>query len=323
MCNSGYYRECRRALYLFRICLVAGMIWASCGTALPQAATGTFPLPMVPLGPNDLVAVAVYGVPELSRTLRIGRDGKLQMPMVEQPIAAAGKLPSGLEADIAAALRANDLVVSPLVTVTVTEYVSRQVTIAGAVHNPTTIQAITSIRLLEAIARAGGLTEDAGAEVLVQSRAESGAESSRRISVKELMGHPDDESNPQLYPGDEIRVPRAPRVFVMGNVRKQGAIPLVDSSATSVMKAVALAEGLAPYSNSEAWILRPKAGSSEKEQIPVPLANIMSRKSPDMELKPEDIFYVPDNKTKRLSADILNRMASFGSSTASGVLIWK
>ncbi len=49
----------------------------------------------------------------------------------------------------------------------------------------------------------------------------------------------------------------------------------------------------------------------------------MSRKSPDVELKPEDIFYIPDNKTKRLSADVINRLAGFGSATASGVLIWE
>jgi polysaccharide export outer membrane protein len=312
-----------RAGWTPHICRHAVIVMLLSRAALAQANGGAFPLPAVPLGPDDLVSVTVYGVSDLSRTLRISRDGLLQMPMVEQPIVASGKLPSALEADIAAALRRSELVLNPVVTVTVTEYVSRQVTIAGAVHNPTTIQAIANIRLLEAIARAGGLTEDAGAEIIFRSKAESGSSIVRSISVKQLMEHPDDTSNPVLLPGDEISVPRAPRVFVIGNVRRQGAIALTDSSVTTVIKALSLAEGLAPYAGNEAWILRPLPDSADKEQIPVPLAEIMNRKKPDMELRAEDIFYVPDNTTKRLSADILNRIASFGSATASGLLIWK
>ena len=297
-----------------------------CGIAAAQSTTPV-PLPAVPLGPNDLVSVNVYGVAAFTRTIRIGRDGTLQIPMIDQPLVAAGKLPSDLELDIAAALRRNELVLNPVVTVTVAEYVSRQVTVAGAVKSPGTIQAVTRLRLLDAIAKAGGLADDAGPEVLLQSTTENGSDPVRRIAVKDLLDKPeggsDDKSNPILSPGDEIRVPRAPRIFVLGNVRKQGAISLVDTSGSSVLKAIALAEGLAPFANNDAWILRPTPGSAEREQIPVPLAKIMNRKSPDVELKPEDIFYVPDNKTKRLSADVINRLAGFGSATASGVLIWK
>jgi hypothetical protein len=48
----------------------------------------------------------------------------------------------------------------------------------------------------------------------------------------------------------------------------------------------------------------------------------MDRKAPDVELQPKDILYIPDNTGRRLTAGVLERLAGFGSSTASGLLIW-
>lgn len=300
---------------------------ASCQTSAGGTSDGLsqsgIPLPLLPLGPDDLLTVNVLGVPALSKPIRVSPDGSIRMPMVDKPIPASGKLPADLESDIAEALRHDDLVREPLVTVTVTEYVSRQVTVAGAVRSPTTIQAVTNMTLLEAIAHAGGFAEDAGAELSVSSRTGTGSLAVRRIAIKALMDRPDDQSNPVLHPGDEVRVPRAPHIFIMGNVRKPGSIALVETSGSSVMKAVALADGLAPFATREAWILRQKPDSTEREQIQVHLAAIMDRKSPDVELKADDIFYVPDNKTKRISADVIDRVVSFGSATTSGLLIWR
>jgi polysaccharide biosynthesis/export protein len=300
---------------------------ASCQTSAGNTSDGLsqsgIPLPLLPLGPDDLLTVNVLGVPALSKPIRVGEDGSIRIPMVDKPIAASGKLPADLESDIAEALRHEDLVREPLVTVTVTEYVSRQVTVAGAVRNPTTVQAVTNMTLLEAITRAGGFAEDAGAELTLNSRADAGSLSVRRIAIKGLMNGSDDQSNPIVHPGDEIRVPRAPRIFILGNVRKPGSIALVETSGSSVMKAIAMTDGLAPFATNEAWIFRQNPGAAEREQIQVHLAAIMNRKSPDVDLKADDIFYVPDNKTKRITADVLDRLVSFGSATTSGMLIWR
>lgn len=312
--------------FLLAVCILVPAL-ASCQTSAGSTSNGLTqsgtPLPLLPLGPDDLLTVNVLGVPALSKPIRVGEDGSIRMPMVDKPIAASGKLPAELESDIAEALRHEELVREPLVTVTVTEYVSRQVTVAGAVRTPTTIQAVTSMTLLEAITRAGGFAEDAGAELTLNSHADGGPASVRQIAIKGLMNGSDDRSNPVVHPGDEIRVPRAPRIFIMGNVRKPGSIALVETSGSSVMKAIALTDGLAPFATSEAWIFRQSPGAGEREQIQVHLAAIMNRKSPDVELKADDIFYVPDNKTKRITADVVDRLVSFGSATTSGLLIWR
>jgi hypothetical protein len=48
----------------------------------------------------------------------------------------------------------------------------------------------------------------------------------------------------------------------------------------------------------------------------------MNRKSPDVHLQQNDILFIPDSKGRKLTAQTIDRIASFGSATASGVLVW-
>jgi polysaccharide export outer membrane protein len=99
--------------------------------------------------------------------------------------------------------------------------------------------------------------------------------------------------------------------------------PLTDSSASSVLKALALAQGLAPYASKQAYVFRLNPGVKERVQVQVNLAQILDRKSPDVSLIADDVLYIPDNKTKRVSAGVIDRLVGFGSATTSGVLIWR
>ena len=78
---------------------------------------------------------------------------------------------------------------------------------------------------------------------------------------------------------------------------------------------------MTPYASNEAYIYR-RNDSGGKQELVIPLARIMGRKEPDIPLQVDDVLYIPDNKTRRNAATILDRIASFGTSTASGVLIW-
>jgi len=40
-------------------------------------------------------------------------------------------------------------------------------------------------------------------------------------------------------------------------------------------------------------------------------------------LQSEDILYIPDNSGRRLTMNAIDRIAGFGASTASGVLVWR
>ena len=72
-----------------------------------------------------------------------------------------------METLIAEALVEEEILVDPAVTVTIAEYHSRPISVAGAVKSPLTFQALGKTTLLEALTRAQGLSEEAGAEILL------------------------------------------------------------------------------------------------------------------------------------------------------------
>lgn len=274
-------------------------------------------LPAQKLGPDDLVAVSVYDAPELTRTARVELDGTVHLPLLKNGVMAAGVFPGELEASIADALKAEQILVDPIVKVTVVEYHSRPIAVMGAVRRPVTFQAVGTVTLLDALARAEGLTNEAGAEILLTR----GTGLIDRISVKRLMKDADPAVNFALHGGEEIRVPEAGKIFVVGNVRKPGAFPVRDAGDNSVLKLVALSEGLLPYAAKLAYVYR-RNDSGAKQEIPIELEKILQRKSPDVPLEVDDLLYIPDNKGKRTAMNVVDRLTTFTASTASGLLIW-
>src|ERR1017187_2416634 len=72
-------------------------------------------LPAQPIGPNDLISVSVYDAPELTRSVRVGADGLIRLPMLKQRVKAQGLMPGELESAIAKALQDEQIIVDPFV----------------------------------------------------------------------------------------------------------------------------------------------------------------------------------------------------------------
>ncbi|MGA2114354.1 MAG: polysaccharide biosynthesis/export family protein [Bryobacteraceae bacterium] len=297
--------------------------WAQVPRANPELGAN---LPAQAVGPNDLIAVSVYDAPELSRTVRVGADGFIRLPMLRRPIKAQGLLPAALETAIAAALCDDRILVDPFVTVTIAEYHSRPISVAGAVKQPLVFQAEGPTTLLEAIARAQGLRDDAGREILV-SQTQSGPDDkpvllTRRILVRGLIDDADPALNLKLVGGEEIRVPEIGRIYVVGDVKKPGAFSVQDGSDTTVLQMLAMAEGLTPYATKDAYIYR-REGSGTKNEILVSLDKIMRRKAPDVPLTANDILYIPDSKGKRVGLRALEAVIGLGSAGATAAIIYR
>jgi len=280
-------------------------------------------LPPRPIGAGDLLSISVYGAPELSRTARVSGEGLIRLPMLNSPIEARGITPAELEQRVSAALEAASLLVDPFVVITIAEYATRPIRVAGAVRHPLTFDSTGPVTLLEALTRAEGLSGEAGADILVTRVVTGGAPDARpitqRIAVKDLIEKADPAANVILEGGEEVRVPDAGRVFVVGSVKKPGAFPVGDGAGISVLEALALAEGLAPFSTKVAYVYRPADGG--KQEIAVPLRKIMDRKTPDVVLAAGDIFYIPDNRGGRVTASVIDKAVAFAAGTASGALI--
>lgn len=280
-------------------------------------------LPSHKIGVDDMVAISVYDSPELTRSVRVSAEGQIHLPMMKGAIPAAGLLPRELAAGIAEALRTERILIDPIVGVTVAEYRSRPVRVAGAVRRPVTFQAFGTVTLLDAITRAEGLAPEAGPEILLIRRGANGKSMTQRIPVKILLAGEDPDLNPRLAGDEEIRVPEAGRIYVAGNVKNPGVFMMKDAFETTVLKALALSGGLSPFAAGQAYIYRRPADGQAKQEILIYLSQIMGRKSPDVALAADDILYIPDAKGRRLTASAIERIAGFAGATTSGMLIWR
>lgn len=301
--------------FLISILVIAISVCAQSRPNLMEDA-GKANLPSQRLGVDDLVAVSVYDAPELTRTARVETDGTIHLPLLKKGIPASGIFPGQLETSIGDALKQEQILVDPVVKVTVVEYHSRPIAVMGAVHRPLTFQAVGVVTVLDALAHAEGLTNEAGTEILLTR-----SDQVERIPVTRLMRDADPAVNFILHGGEEIRVPEAGKIFVVGNVHKPGAFPVRDAQAESVLKMVALSEGLMPFAAKLAYVYR-RDETGAKKEIPIELEKIMQRKAPDVPLQVDDLLYIPDNKNKRMAMTALDRIAMFGASTGSGLLIW-
>jgi len=278
---------------------------------------GSSNLPFQAIGASDLVRITVNDSPELSQSFRVDVEGNLNLPLLQGPLPAAGLMPDALRDKLAAALKAQHLLVNPVVVVSVIEYRSRNVTIAGEVKTPMTIQELGDLRVLDALSQAGGLLPEAGPEIIV----EGANGSTQRISVRELFDGLHPKLNIPVTAGSQIRVPECERVFVVGNVKRPGAFPFLDLNDTTVLKLLALSGGLDSFSRSKAYIYRTEPGNAQKTEIVVPLKRILDRKAEDVKLAANDILYVPTNGKLKTSASVVNHVSGIGN-TAVSAAIW-
>src|SRR6201993_884484 len=221
-----------------------------------------------PVGAGDLVYVTVTGSPEFTRSYRVSNDGNISIPLVSKPIPVIGLAPASIANEVSDALVRARLLVAPIVSGAVLEYKSRQVTVAGAVNTPVIIQATGTLKLLDAIARAHGIAPDAGAEVIVSSLDKTtGNRKSTSIPIKDLLSGEHRNLNIPLHGGEEVRIPEAAKLFVSGNVKLPGLYRINDVEGSSVLKALALSQGILPDSAKQAYVYRMVAGANQRQEI--------------------------------------------------------
>ncbi|MEE9272923.1 MAG: polysaccharide biosynthesis/export family protein [Robiginitomaculum sp.] len=164
--------------------------------------------PQYTLYPGDQIDVVVQTAPELSRTLTVGPDGRISMPMTD-PIMVAGRpLPyvkKALQAELGKQLRDSTL------AVTTRAFAPQQIYVGGEVGQQGTYTLSGPIGSLEAVIMAGGFLPSAKTkEVAILRRAPNGNLMIRTINhkggMRNIRSYAD---NMQLRRGDIIFVPRS------------------------------------------------------------------------------------------------------------------
>ena len=121
----------------------------------------------IPIGAGDLVHVDVFDVPELSRDVRVSATGDISFPLLPGLIHVAGLNVFQLENKMAQLLIENGLVSHPQVSVFVKEQNSQPISVVGAVNHPMVYQAVRPTTLLQVLADAGGISDNAGGDVII------------------------------------------------------------------------------------------------------------------------------------------------------------
>lgn len=155
------------------------------------------------IGREDLLEISVWRDPDLSRQLPVRPDGKISLPLIHD-VVAAGKTPQALGEEIETRLK--DFLTSPSVTVIVTEVNSLKVYLLGEVTSPGPIVMRSTLRLLQAISMAGGLTQFGGRNGVLIYRQTPLREKILEISYKDLLKGANPDNNIILQPNDTIVV---------------------------------------------------------------------------------------------------------------------
>jgi len=119
------------------------------------------------IGSGDLLGISVFDVPDLSRDVRVSQTGTIGIPLVPVRLRVAGLTELQTEQKIAEVLEVNGLVSHPEVGVAVKEHKSKPITVVGAVPRPMVYEADHTVTLLEVLAQAGGIANDAGDTVII------------------------------------------------------------------------------------------------------------------------------------------------------------
>ena len=142
------------------------------------------------LGAGDRVKVTVFGHDDLSVELEVGTNGTVSMPLIGE-INVDDRTLRDIEAVIVSKLQP-DYLKNPKVAVEVLGY--RPFYIIGEVKNPGSYPYVSGMRVVNAIALAGGYTYRARENKLSITRGQSGQQSTA-------------DHGTIVFPGDVVEVP--------------------------------------------------------------------------------------------------------------------
>jgi len=275
-------------------------------TTLPAVQPGEYVI-----NPEDVLDVYVYDVPELSREYTVNAAGTITLPLLKNPVEAAGLSPDQLAHSLEESFRQSGRLNRPQITVSIKQSRRSVVTVEGAVKSPQAVPVIGRTRLLSVLTQCGGRADDAGSTITVRRGelalhdfGQQGTPASPTVTVefKKLMDPDDAMSKFDVWPGDQVSVEHAGLFYVLGQVTRPGGYNLTSAQEQlSVLQALAVAGDVTPIASVDKTILirkNPKAPNG-REEISLNVRSILAGRSPDSILRSGDILYVPSSKSKR------------------------
>lgn len=254
------------------------------------------------IGAEDVLEITVWGHDDLHRVVTVAADGSFSFPLIGR-IQTGGLTVRKLEETIAKKLD-QDYIVDPQVTIAITDFRSKKVFVLGEVSKPGAYYLSKTDTLLEILSKAGGISQNAGREIIVVRPKVAGAVISQplsldsqnsqqiRIDVRALMAG-DTKNNIQVLNNDTIYVPRSSVFSVFGEVKKPGSYPL--EKEMTVLEALSIAGGPTQDADPQKLELLRKDGDSQKK-IVLNMRQLLETKSAenkDSMIQDGDVIYQP------------------------------
>jgi polysaccharide export outer membrane protein len=250
---------------------------------------------LVKLGPGDLFEVNVYNVPELTSKVRVSSSGDVYLPLVDY-VHVDGLTQEEAQTLIEKRLSDGGFVRSPHVTIFVDEAASQGVTVIGEVMKPGIYPDVADHKLYEVVSEAGGFSQAASRKIAVIRRNQP---EPIRIDLPRNLAD-DLTGNIDILPGDTITVPRAPIIYVVGDVGRPSGL-LVDNGTLTVLQALALAGGTNHTAKlGDSRIIR--KGPTGMTETKLQIKKMLEAKAPDVTLQADDILFIPVSAGKVAAA---------------------
>jgi polysaccharide biosynthesis/export protein len=240
------------------------------------------------IGPGDLLHITVLREPDLAQRVRVRDSGSITLPLIGD-IQVSSLSPAAAAHAIANKYVEGQYLKHPDVSVFVEEYATQLVAVLGQVMKPGPISISTPRTLVDVIAMAGGLTDQADRHITIER---GGA--SRGLVEAFLSNRAEDafNANVEVFPGDKVLVPKAQIVYVLGDVGRPGGYLMQNNSRITILQALAMAAGVnRTASESRARLIHNSNGQYRERDIP--LKDIEQGKAPDELLEADDVIYIP------------------------------
>jgi polysaccharide export outer membrane protein len=276
---------------------IATSLWIGvCALALAQspAAGQGEASPVYRIGPRDVVKIEVFEEEELNREVPVNEDGSIRLPLVGN-VQAEGLTEEELAARLKALLEENFLRRAS-VSVEVVQFLSRPISVLGAVRNPGALGSAGRLTLIEAITRSGGLSDAHGGSIQILRRASNGLTDQITIPVEALLVRADPDLNIPIFANDLITVPAAEEVtiYLLGEVASPGAITFRRSERITLLAALARGGGLSERASNKIRIQRREEEGDTRDLI-VNYRRIVAGEAPDPELRHGDVIIIKES----------------------------
>jgi polysaccharide biosynthesis/export protein len=235
------------------------------------------------LGPGDVVRITAFRYPDLTTEARISEEGKVNVPMIGQ-VTLKGMTPDQAARHIADRMKKGNYILNPQIDVAVVEARSRQVSVLGFVTRPGRYMLDgTTAKLTDVLAMAGGLVP-AASDTAVIKRSRGQKSESFNVDLAALIQGGDASKDIEVGSGDSVFVPKAPVVYVYGEVMRGGSYRL--EPGMTVMQALSVAGGITPRGSENRAMLRRKGADGKWKETPArPLDTLAA----------DDVIYVRES----------------------------